>query len=165
MSAVKLVEVESEMEAEIVLGLLRQAGISAHRERTGGRRFSWLDVRLILLRRPGPPLEQHVVMVDAADLTAAREVLDAPVEMPDDAGAEANANVQLTIASNAMEAEMICGLLRDSGIDAHYRSTSRNVAWSGGTDMFASQVVMVAERDLPAARRTLDAQPGDAEQQ
>ena len=67
--------------------------------------------------------------------------------------------VRLTVVSNEMEAEMLCGLLRSNGITCNYRKSDPAAAISaesGGFAMAGPTEVLVHERDLEAARRLLD---------
>jgi len=66
--------------------------------------------------------------------------------------------VRLTVVRDEMEAEMLCGLLRTSGIECTYRKTNSAAAISaetGGFAMAGPTAVFVHENDLDAARALL----------
>ena len=65
----------------------------------------------------------------------------------------------LTVVGSDGEAEIVCGMLRASGIDAHYRPTN-TTAPLGAARMFGGwREVLVDEADLERARELLaDAQ-------
>ena len=67
--------------------------------------------------------------------------------------------VRLTVVSNEMEAEMLCGLLRSNGIACNHRKTDSAGAIgaeTGGFAMAGPTEVLVHERDLEAARALLE---------
>jgi hypothetical protein len=77
--------------------------------------------------------------------------------------------VRLTIVGNDVEAEVVCGLLRDAGIKCGHRPSD---AAGGPWEALATggpREVLVAPEDLERAQEILDAgaaaQSGDAEQQ
>src|SRR5437588_643377 len=72
-------------------------------------------------------------------------------------GIESRLVVELTVAANEMEAQMIVGLLRTSGIAADVQPTNQSAgvfgSYSAGGGMVA---VWVGERDLEQARELLE---------
>jgi hypothetical protein len=69
------------------------------------------------------------------------------------------APVTLTVVSNELEAEMLCGLLRADGIPCSYRKTDRAAAISaqaGGMSMAGPTEVLVDEADLTAAKTLIE---------
>ncbi|HEY1565318.1 MAG TPA: DUF2007 domain-containing protein [Gaiellaceae bacterium] len=73
---------------------------------------------------------------------------------------EAGDSVVLTVVSGGSEAEVVCGLLRSSGIDCAYRDTE--AIDSSLEDFIAagSREILVHESDLEAAKELLAAQEG-----
>lgn len=68
------------------------------------------------------------------------------------------APIRLTVVSDEMAAEMLCGQLRASGIECGYRKTDTAAAVSalgGGFAMAGPTEVLVDERDLEDARKLL----------
>ena len=66
--------------------------------------------------------------------------------------------VRLTVVSDEMEAEALCGMLRANGIECAYRRTDTAAvagAYSGGFAIAGPTEVLVHERDLDAARKLL----------
>ena len=66
--------------------------------------------------------------------------------------------VTLTVVANEMEAEMLCGLLRTSGIECSYRRTDAAAGlgtYGGGFSMGGPTEVLVREGDLDAARKLM----------
>ena len=66
------------------------------------------------------------------------------------------AEVELTVVGNELEAEMLCGLLRNHGIACRYRKT--DVAGAIGAAAMATAgptEVLVYQRDLEAAHKLL----------
>ena len=71
---------------------------------------------------------------------------------------EAMASVRLTVVSDEMAAEVLCGRLRASGIKCAYRKTdvAAGIADGGGGFSIAGPTeVLVDERDLGDARKLL----------
>ncbi len=75
-------------------------------------------------------------------------------------GVEADDAVVLTVVSGASEAQIVCGLLRSSGIECAYRDTE--AIDSSLEDFMAagSQEILVPAADLGAAKELLAAQQG-----
>jgi hypothetical protein len=68
------------------------------------------------------------------------------------------APVRLTVVADELEAEVLCGYLRSSGIQCDLRKTDRAAAigtYSGGWAMAGPVEVVVDERDLVEARNLL----------
>ena len=68
------------------------------------------------------------------------------------------APVRLTVVSDEMEAEALCGRLRTSGIECGYRKTDTAAAISafgGGFATAGPTEVLVDERDLGKAKKLL----------
>ncbi len=66
--------------------------------------------------------------------------------------------VKLTVVSNEMEAEIVCGLLRENGIQCAMRKSDRAGAFSalsGGFAVDGAIEIVVHEQDLAAARELL----------
>jgi hypothetical protein len=58
------------------------------------------------------------------------------------------------------EADLLCGLLRSSGITCTHRPTNMAAgAMDGATSSFGPREVLVSATDAEAARAVLDAQP------
>jgi len=70
-------------------------------------------------------------------------------------------SVTLTVVGNEVEAEILCGLLQANGLEGWYRRTDAAEvlpAYGGaGIGMAGPTEVLVAERDLEAARKLLPA--------
>ena len=62
---------------------------------------------------------------------------------------------KLTVVSNEIGAEMVCGLLRSNGIHCGHRKSDFAQAIGEGPSMAGPTEVFVAEEDLKAARRVL----------
>ena len=64
--------------------------------------------------------------------------------------------VRLTVVTNELEAEMVCGLLRTNGIACSHRKTdfAAGIA-DGGFSMAGPREVLVGEGNLEAARKVL----------
>jgi hypothetical protein len=67
--------------------------------------------------------------------------------------------VRLTIVRDEIEAEILCGLLRSSGIECAFRRTDVAAGAWEGTGVAGPTEVLVGARDLAAARALLE-QPG-----
>jgi hypothetical protein len=68
------------------------------------------------------------------------------------------APVRLTVVSDEMAAEVLCGQLRTSGIECAHRKTDSAAAisaYGGGFAMAGPTEVLVDERDLSEARKLL----------
>jgi predicted RNA methylase len=66
--------------------------------------------------------------------------------------------VRLTMVSDQMEAEALCGLLRANGIECSYRKSDASAGagtFGGGVGMAGPTEVLVRENDLAAARELL----------
>ena len=61
----------------------------------------------------------------------------------------------LSVVSNEIEAEMVCGLLRSNGIQCGHRKSDVAQAIGEGPSMAGPTEVFVAQEDLEAARRVL----------
>ena len=74
--------------------------------------------------------------------------------------------VRLTVVADGMEAEIVCGLLRSSGIACNQRQTDIAVGAWDAVGAGGPREVLVAPGDLEEARRILAtgaaAQRGDA---
>jgi hypothetical protein len=69
------------------------------------------------------------------------------------------APVRLAIVPDAVTADVVCGLLRENGIDCFHRRTDIAVgAADGGFGQAGPTEVLVDERDLEEARRVLPAE-------
>jgi hypothetical protein len=67
--------------------------------------------------------------------------------------------VRLTIVSNEIEAEVLCGLLRENGIRCNYTKSNMAAAISaasGGFSMDGPTEVFVGPDDLEAAKKVLE---------
>jgi len=62
-------------------------------------------------------------------------------------------SVRLTIVPNEAEAEILCGMLRDRNIKCGYRKSDMAGAWTVGFAAGGPTEVLVAEADLPAAKK------------
>ncbi|HXY84883.1 MAG TPA: DUF2007 domain-containing protein [Gaiellaceae bacterium] len=67
--------------------------------------------------------------------------------------------VPLTIATNDVEAEVICGLLETAGIQAVQRQTDVATGAGLGFSYVGPREILVAESDLERAREVLEAAP------
>ena len=68
------------------------------------------------------------------------------------------AGVHLTVVPDEMQAEVVCGLLRENGIACSYRKTDPAAAvgtYGGGYAIAGPTEILVAEDDLEAAGRVL----------
>lgn len=65
--------------------------------------------------------------------------------------------VVLTVVHDEAEAEIICGLLRDNGIECSYRKTDIAGAWTIGFASGGPIELLVREEDAAAARELLPA--------
>jgi hypothetical protein len=68
------------------------------------------------------------------------------------------APVRLTVVSDEMEAEALCGQLRANGVECGYRKTDTAAAisaYGGGFAMAGPTEVLVDERDIGTARKLL----------
>jgi Putative prokaryotic signal transducing protein len=76
---------------------------------------------------------------------------------------EADDTVVVTVVSSTQEAEVVCGLLRSSGIECANRDT--DAIDSTVEDFIAAgpQEILVHERDLEAAKELLAASQGSGE--
>ena len=64
------------------------------------------------------------------------------------------------VVRSEAEAELLCGLLRSSGIRCMHRPTNQAAgAMDGATSSFGSREVVVNAADAEAARAVLDAEP------
>jgi hypothetical protein len=64
--------------------------------------------------------------------------------------------VRLTVVSDDVEAEIVCGLLRTSGIDCYHRKTDLGSGATGGMlSGFGPSEILVASADLERARDVL----------
>ena len=63
--------------------------------------------------------------------------------------------LKLTTVSNEIEAEVVCGLLREHGIPCAHQRSNFSAAIGEGAFMAGPWEVFVAEEDLEAARRLL----------
>ena len=68
------------------------------------------------------------------------------------------AATRLTVVPNQVEAEVLCGLLRNNGIECSYRRTDAAAGAWEGVGMAGPTEVLVDEADLDDARKLL---PGD----
>lgn len=77
-------------------------------------------------------------------------------------GVEADGAVVLKVVSGESEAQIVCGLLRSSGIECGYRDTE--AIDSSLEDFMAAgaQEILVPAADLEAAKELLAAQEGSA---
>jgi hypothetical protein len=65
----------------------------------------------------------------------------------------------VTVAGDDLQAEVICGLLRNNGIPCMYRKTGMAAvikAESGGVAMGGPSEILVDEADLEAAKQLLE---------
>jgi len=66
----------------------------------------------------------------------------------------------IQVVRSEAEAEILCGLLRDSGIRCMHRPTNQAAgAMDGATSSFGSREVVVNAADAEAARAVVDAEP------
>jgi len=68
------------------------------------------------------------------------------------------APVRLTVVSDEMEAEALCGRLRANGVECGYRKTDTAAAisaYGGGFALAGPTEVLVDKRDLDRARKLL----------
>jgi len=63
--------------------------------------------------------------------------------------------LRLTVVSNEIEAEVVCGILRENGIGCSYRATDTAAAGKEGVGMGGPTEIVVNEADLEAARKLL----------
>jgi hypothetical protein len=63
--------------------------------------------------------------------------------------------VELTVVHDEMEAEVICGILRNHGIECGYRKTDAAGAWTVGFASGGPTQVLVDETKLDEARKLL----------
>jgi homoserine kinase len=64
--------------------------------------------------------------------------------------------VRLTVVSSDVEAEIVCGLLRTSGIECYHRKTDLGSGATGGMlSGFGPTEIVVASADLEQAREVL----------
>ena len=63
--------------------------------------------------------------------------------------------VGLTVVRNEMEAEVLCGLLKEHGIECGYRKTDMAGAWTIGFASGGPTQVLVDETMLDKARKLL----------
>ena len=63
--------------------------------------------------------------------------------------------VELTVVHDEMEAEVICGLLREHGIECGHRKTDMAGAWTIGFASGGPTQVLVDEKALDKARKLL----------
>jgi len=78
--------------------------------------------------------------------------------MPRERQNDVVAAVRLTVVPDEMQAEVLCGRLRASGIECGYRKTDSAAAISaagGGFAIAGPTEVLVDERDLERAKRLL----------
>ena len=61
----------------------------------------------------------------------------------------------LTVVHDEMEADAVCGMLRANGVDCFFRKTDVAGAWTTGFARGGPSEILVAERDLTAARELL----------
>ena len=73
---------------------------------------------------------------------------------------ESNDRVVLTVVSGEPEAEMICGLLRSSGIECAYRDTEAIDSPLEDFTAAGPREIIVRSADLEAARAVLEASRG-----
>jgi hypothetical protein len=67
------------------------------------------------------------------------------------------------VVNNEVEAEMLCSLLRDAGIECMHRMTNAAAGALGGMGAAGPHEVVVRSEDLEAARAVLDAQQSGEE--
>jgi hypothetical protein len=67
--------------------------------------------------------------------------------------------VAIETVGTEFEADAICGLLREAGIECTHRSTTMSAGVLGGVGQGAREVVVRPE-DVERARQALDARPG-----
>jgi hypothetical protein len=67
--------------------------------------------------------------------------------------------VELRVVSSEWEADVVCGLLRDAGIECSHQDTNLGVGARDGLPGGGPQVVLVRAEDAERARETLDAKP------
>ncbi len=63
--------------------------------------------------------------------------------------------IALTLVGTALEADMLCGLLRDAGIDCMHRSTNMGAGALDGMPTGGPREVMVRAEDAVQAREAL----------
>jgi hypothetical protein len=63
--------------------------------------------------------------------------------------------VALTVAHDEMQADVICGLLRENGIECSHRKTNMAGAWTIGFGTGGPTEIVVDERKLELARKLL----------
>lgn len=68
--------------------------------------------------------------------------------------------VLLTIVASEVEADMVCGLLRDGGLECGHRVTDAKDSILDGFLSDGPREIFVHERDLSAARALLPDAPG-----
>jgi hypothetical protein len=73
----------------------------------------------------------------------------------------ADESVVVTVVSGEPEAEVVCGLLRSSGIDCAYRDTAAIDSPLEDFTAAGRQEILVRASDLEAARELLAAPTGD----
>jgi hypothetical protein len=59
------------------------------------------------------------------------------------------------VVPNQMEAEILCGLLRQAGIACMYRVTNHGAGAADGMAVGVSQEILVRAEDIPSARELL----------
>jgi hypothetical protein len=64
--------------------------------------------------------------------------------------------VVVSTASDEIEAELVCGLLRSAGIECGYRATEATDSAFEGIASDGPREILVHENDLVAARAVLD---------
>jgi hypothetical protein len=70
--------------------------------------------------------------------------------------------VRATVVSGDAEAEMLCGLLRQQGIECYFRKTDLGSGQMGGMlSGFGETEIIVHEDDLERAREVLGLDAGD----
>jgi hypothetical protein len=67
--------------------------------------------------------------------------------------------VRLTVVGDGMEADVVCGLLRSSGIECSQRQTDTAIGAWDPTGAGGPREILVAADDLDAARAILNARP------
>jgi hypothetical protein len=73
---------------------------------------------------------------------------------------EADDTVVLTVVSGVSEAEVVCGLLRSSGIECAHRDTEAIDSPLEDFIAAGAQEILVRDADLEAAKELLAAQQG-----
>jgi hypothetical protein len=67
--------------------------------------------------------------------------------------------VEMRVVGTEFEADVICGLLRESGIECEHRGTNLSAGAQDGFPGGGPRVVLVRSEDAERAQQVLEAQP------